>query len=165
MVKIGVLSDSHLYQITDEYLRSCENAFAGCDAIIHAGDLTDISVLSPFQGKAVYAVSGNMCDYEVQQRLSKKNRFEIDGISFGVSHGAGSRHNIEDRVFAMFPDVNCIVYGHTHIPVCHMYGPVLMMNPGSFQATSRYGGPGSYGILTVENGTIKGKIHFLGESV
>ena len=161
MIKAGVLSDSHLYQLSETYLRNCKKAFTECEVIIHAGDLTDISVLTPFIDKTVYAVSGNMCNYEVQQRLPKKLRIEIEQVSIGLSHGAGNRSNIENRVFSLFPDVDCIVYGHTHIPVCHKYGPVLMVNPGSFTPISRYGDAGSYAILTINGPHISGKIHQL----
>ncbi len=162
MTQIGVLSDTHLYQITEEYHKQCRKAFADCSAIIHAGDLTTITALEPFAGKEVFAVSGNMCDYETQKRLPKSRRVAIEGITIGISHGAGNRSNIEERLFDMFPDVDCIVYGHTHRPVCHRdFGGILMINPGSFQTISRYGGAGSYGILTIENDRISGKIYSL----
>ncbi|PIE72846.1 MAG: YfcE family phosphodiesterase [Deltaproteobacteria bacterium] len=161
MIKAGVLSDSHLHQISSQYRENCRQAFAECEIIIHAGDLTELSILSPFSDKKVYAVSGNMCSPDVQRRLPKKRTIEIEEVTIGISHGAGNRFNIEERVFTMFPDANCIVYGHTHLPVCHRYGPVLMVNPGSFQAVSRYGGPGSYAILTIDGDNISGKIHYL----
>ncbi len=161
MITVGILSDSHLNQTTELYKKHCQQAFSNCSTIIHAGDLTDLSVLTPFADKEVYAVSGNMCSWQAQQQLPKEHIIQLEGVTIGVSHGAGERMNIEDRVFAMFPHADCIIYGHTHLPVCHKYGPVLMINPGSFQATSRYGGPGSYAILTIDGTKISGKIHHL----
>jgi len=43
--------------------------------------------------------------------------------------------------------VDCMIYGHTHHPSIQRYGSILMINPGSFQATSRFGAPGTYAIL------------------
>ncbi len=42
-----------------------------------------------------------------------------------------------------------IIYGHTHKPVCHESGGILYINPGSFQATGRFGAPGTFAILEV----------------
>jgi putative phosphoesterase len=161
MIKAGVLSDTHLCQPDESYLRNCARAFSDCEVIFHAGDLTNISVLEPFADKKVYAVSGNMCNYEAQKTLPEKRLVELEGVKIGLTHGAGSRTNIEDRVFETFPNVDCIIYGHTHLPVCHNYGPVLLVNPGSFQAGSRWGQSGSYAILTIDNNSVRGKIYQL----
>lgn len=161
MIKAGVLSDSHLHQPSTTYLRNCQRAFAECDIIIHAGDLTDLSILAPFTDKTVYAVSGNMCGAEAQRRLPKELRINIEQVSIGISHGAGDRNTIEDRLFSIFPEADCIIYGHTHLPTCHTYGPTLMVNPGSFQPTSRFGGPGSYAILSIDGADISGQIYHL----
>ncbi|MCK9173830.1 MAG: metallophosphatase family protein [Desulforhopalus sp.] len=161
MIKAGVLSDTHLCQLDESYLRNCARAFSDCEIIFHAGDLTNLSVLEPFANKRVYAVSGNMCNAETRKALPEKRLVKLEGITIGLTHGAGSHTNIEDRVFEAFPNADCIIYGHTHLPVCHNYGPVLLINPGSFQPVSRWGGPGTYAILTIDNNSVRGKIHQL----
>lgn len=162
MIKIGILSDTHLYKITEQYRIDCINAFAGCDGIIHAGDLTDISILSAFAGKDVYSVHGNMCNQATRQVLSETMVICLNGYSIGICHGAGPRHNIEERLSRIFPEVDCIVYGHTHIPICHKEGGTLFINPGSFQGTGTYGAPGTYGLLQIEKDSLKGFIYELG---
>lgn len=161
MFTIGILSDTHLQHTDQQYLDLCAAAFAHCDAIIHAGDLTDHSILSVFSGKKVYAVHGNMCNWETQRDLPQRKVITISGYTIAVTHGAGPRHNIEERVFEMFPEADCIIYGHTHIPVCHYFGNTLLINPGNFQSTGRYGSPGSYAILQINENGLHGSLHNL----
>lgn len=159
MLTAGILSDTHASTPTQEFIAQCKTAFGHCDVIIHAGDLTDISILSIFEDKQVYGVSGNMCNHLTSKVLPQKRRFDLGGYSIGLTHGAGPRHNIEERVFEMFPDVDCIVFGHTHTPTCHKYGEVLLINPGSFQNTGPYGAPGTYAILKIDESGLEASIH------
>lgn len=158
MTRIGIISDTHLYEYNLSFQRSVTHAFNDCSVIIHAGDLTDITILKAFKGKDIYAVHGNMCNRSTRQALPEQNTFVIDGFTFGLSHGAGQRSNIEDRMFDLFPIVDCIVYGHTHKAVCHRIGATLFINPGSFQSTGPYGAQGTYGIVTIDSDGIHGKI-------
>ncbi len=161
MTTIGILSDTHINRSSKEFRKSCADAFSGCDAIIHAGDLTNIAILSVFGGKDIYAVSGNMCDFATKQSLTESKTLVINGFSVSICHGAGSKHNIEDRLLDRFPETDCIVYGHTHIPVCHTYCETLFLNPGSFHGTGQYGAPGTYGLLRIDSDGLHGSIHEL----
>ncbi len=159
MITIGVLSDTHLPSPDGAFLRRCTQTFVDCDMILHAGDLCDTSILTAFKGKEIHAVCGNMCNYTSRQALPDKKQIIVEGYTIGLTHGAGSYHNIEERVFDMFPGAHCIVYGHTHVPVCHTTGSTLFINPGSFQATGKYGDQGTYGIIRINQREIKGAIH------
>ncbi len=161
MTRIGILSDTHMTATDDFFSRQCAQAFSGCEIILHAGDLCDVSILSAFSGKHVHAVCGNMCNSGTRLALPEKKHIIIDGYSIGLTHGAGPRHNIEERVFGMFSEMSCIVYGHTHIPVCHTIGTTLFINPGSFQSTGKYGAVGTYAILHIDHDGISGTIHSL----
>ena len=161
MFTIGIISDTHLQYPDQHYLELCKKAFAHCDAIIHAGDLTDESILSIFADKSIYAVHGNMCNWKTQKKLPERQKITIEGHIIGITHGAGPRYNIEERVFEMFPDADCIIYGHTHIPVCHYFGTTLLINPGNFQSTGRYGSPGSYAILQIDEKGLHGSLYNL----
>ncbi len=155
---IGILSDTHLSQMTKAFKKHCAAAFNGCDSIIHAGDLTDLSIFSAFPGKTIYGVHGNMCNLAVRQYLPERQEVTIEGFSIGICHGYGPRHNVEERMLDLFPGVDCIVYGHTHQPVCHLIGKTLIINPGSFQSTGRYGAPGTYGRLIIDSNGLHGSI-------
>lgn len=161
MTTVGILSDTHIHGSAEQYVSHCIRAFNGCDVIIHAGDLTDVSILAAFKGKEVHAVHGNMCNSATCRVLPQKKRITLDGYSIGITHGAGNRQNIEERVFEMFPDVDCIVFGHTHQPVCHYFGDILMINPGSFQGTGPHGATGTYALLKIGEAGLKGSIHSL----
>ena len=151
MIRVGILSDPHLNNCPDFFRRQVETVFAQCSMILHAGDLADISVLEAFSGKEVHAVHGNMCNRESQQTLPGSKLITIGGYRIGLCHGAwGPRHTVEERVWAMFPQADCIVYGHTHHAVCHRVGGVLFINPGTFQSTGPHGAPGTYAILHID---------------
>jgi putative phosphoesterase len=161
MIRVGILSDTHISSPSGEFIENCRRAFEGCEAIIHAGDLTDMSVLSAFEGKEVHGVHGNMCGGAVRMNLPAEKRIGIGGYTIGITHGAGSRHDIEGRVYSLFPDADCIVFGHSHIPLVRKYGSTLLVNPGSFLGTGPHGASGTYALLDIGPSGLKAKIHTL----
>ena len=146
-IRAGVLSDTHLSRPDKHFQQQIKACFQACDVIVHAGDLTDPSVLEPFHDKTVYAVHGNMCNLAAQTRHPARLLFSLGRFTIGLAHGAGLGPDIETALWDLFPEADCLIYGHTHRPVCRRYGPALMLNPGSFQSIGRYGAPGSYAIL------------------
>ncbi len=161
MTTVGILSDTHLDAVNETFLKQCATAFAGCDTIIHAGDLTDVAILNVFKGKEIHAVCGNMCNRTTTQILPKEKLIVIAGYTIAITHGAGPRHNIEERVFEQFPAADCIVFGHTHMAVCRNFGLTLLINPGSFQGTGQYGATGTYALLNIEKNGLIATIHSL----
>jgi hypothetical protein len=148
--RIGILSDTHLAELSDRFQTQVATCFAGVDLVLHAGDLTNPTILAAFAGKEVLAVHGNMCNRESSTTLPALRTFTVGGFNIVLTHGdAFSYSNIEERLFTAFAEADCIVYGHTHRPVCHRLGDVLMINPGSFTAPGRHGAPPTYAILTV----------------
>ena len=146
-IRAAVLSDTHLSRPDNRFQQQIKACFQACDVIVHAGDLTDPSVLEPFHDKIVYAVHGNMCNMAARTRHPARLMFSLGRFTIGLAHGAGLGPDIETALWTLFPEADCLIYGHTHRPVCRRYGPALMLNPGSFQSTGRYGAPGSYAIL------------------
>jgi len=147
MIRAGVLSDTHLSQPDSLFTRQIAACFADCDVIIHAGDLTALPVLTAFHGKTVYAVSGNMCDSEVRNCHPEHMQFALGPFAVGLTHGARLGPDTENSLWHLFPEADCIIYGHTHQPVCHRIGATLFLNPGTFRATGLYGAPGTCAIL------------------
>lgn len=158
MIKIGILSDTHLSQVTPLFKKQVTHCFAGMDMILHAGDLTELSILQVFGDRQVHAVRGNMCGHAAYTSLPAEKTIQVGGFTIGLCHGAGSTHDVEERMWQKFGPVDCIVYGHTHNAVCHRSGPVLFINPGSFLSRSRYGRAGTYAILKVDR-DLRGSIH------
>jgi len=156
MITIGVLSDTHLVQPDKWFREKAHQCFTDADMILHAGDLTSLSVLDVFAGKIVHAVHGNMCGPKTRDTLPASKIIAVEKFRLALVHGFGYMPNLEDRLFDAFAPIDCIVYGHSHRPVCHRYGPTLMMNPGSFTATS------TYGIIKVDKQGLEGRILHIG---
>ena len=147
MIRAGVLSDTHLIRPDNHFTEQVRDCFHHCDVIIHAGDLTALKILEAFHDKTVYAVCGNMCDGTVRTHYPKQLLFTLGRFTIGLTHGDRRGQDIEDSLWHLFPEADCMIYGHTHRPVCRHHGKTLFLNPGSFQATSRYGTPGTFAIL------------------
>jgi len=151
LIRAGVLSDTHLIRPDALFRRQIKQCFHACDVIIHAGDLTDLSVLEVFHGKTIYAVHGNMCDGRVRSCQSATAVVHTQPVHDRPHPWRTVRAGIETALWNLFPEADCMIYGHTHRPTCHHYDKTLFLNPGSFQATSRYGAPGTYAILEADD--------------
>jgi putative phosphoesterase len=157
MVRIGVLSDTHIPERARFLPRALLAQFAQVDHIFHAGDIVRVSVLDELAALApVTAVRGNMDGAEA--RLSLKASLTLEGISLGLIHGhGGSKADIRERIRREFDNPRVIVYGHTHEAYWGEERGVWFLNPGS--PTDTTVAPfRSWGILTLENGKIRGEI-------
>lgn len=159
MIKAGILSDTHLTRVTQEFADAVHRCFYDCEVIIHAGDITDVAVLDAFQDKTLYAVHGNCCSQSAPASLPAQFSFELNGFKMGLAHGDRfSKADIESGLISLFPEADCLIYGHTHRAVCHRVAGRLIINPGSFQTAGRYGAPCTYAILEAGE-ELKGKIY------
>lgn len=148
-MKIGVISDTHVSGPVNELRSLSDDIFADVSMILHAGDLTRISVLDAFPGKEVVAVAGNMDRYDVTTSLPEKEIIEVESYRIGLIHGWGSSKNLEERIINCFEDVHVIVYGHTHRAANHINRGILMFNPGAYSGTHPFGHNRSVGVLTI----------------
>lgn len=160
-VSVGILSDTHRSRIDDEFRAQVEYAFSSCTVIVHAGDLTSSSILEAFGDRPIYAVHGNMCGRDTHAALPQSVSFSIAGHRIGLTHGDRAGYDIETGLIALFPDADCIIYGHTHRPNVQRFSSVLMINPGTFRSTGRLGSPGTYAILTADSQGLSAEIHTL----
>jgi len=148
-MKAGILSDTHLNAADPQFRELARRCFSDCEVIIHAGDLTDLSVLEAFADQKVFAVCGNMCRGASRKALNPQETFSLGKFRFGLTHGAGLGPDIEARLWELFPEVDCMIYGHTHRAVSHRINNTLIVNPGSFKSTGPWGAPGTYAILEI----------------
>ena len=156
LVRIGVLSDTHL-TLGDARLPAllarCQQHFAGTELILHAGDVVDPQLLSLLP-RPVLAVRGNLDPPELPERRI----VTVAEKRIGLIHGWGAKYDLEERVLRAFSgaEVDCIVYGHSHQPACHVVNGILLFNPGS--PTDRRNAPfPSLGILSI-GAEIEGEI-------
>lgn len=157
-VRIGVISDTHIPYRARTIPPIVFEIFRDVAMILHAGDLVTLDVITQLEAQApVYAVYGNVDPLDVVQKLPKKREIEVEGVRIGLVHGDGPGRSTAERALAAFSGVDCIVFGHSHSPLCQRVDDVLLFNPGS--ATDRRAQPKhSVGILTVHDGKIDGEI-------
>jgi len=149
-MKMGVISDTHAHSLKN-IPKAVLDTLAGVDLIVHAGDITGISVLRELQkiGK-VEAVCGNMCSAEIKAILPESLIFDAEGKRIGLTHGTGGRADIVSKVHRSFSDVDIIIFGHSHAAYSRVVDGVLMFNPG----------PAAYscGLLIIDGDEVKSKI-------
>lgn len=149
MITIGILSDTHQNKLTDGFKKDIARIFASVEKIIHAGDITTLAVYEFLLNWELYAVRGNMDEYDLQQILPEKRIIEMGNKRIGIIHGRGAPNYIEDVVDAAFDDVDVIVYGHSHVPLFSKRSNAVLFNPGSYR--SSYFHHGTAGIMTIDD--------------
>jgi putative phosphoesterase len=141
-MKIGVLSDTHLYS-TEDLPQQIKQAFSEVELIVHTGDFVTLEVLEKLRAMGeVKAVRGNMDSVEIKSLLPEKELIVVKGKRIGIIHGTGTPWGIENRVREQFEEVDIILYGHTHQAKNEVIGGVLFFNPGAAK--------NSYGILQID---------------
>jgi hypothetical protein len=156
---VGVIADTHLQGPTRELADLLQGPFRDADVILHAGDITEMSVLDAFAGKEVIAVCGNMDSPSVRERLPSKRVWKAGKFRIGLIHGWGGKQGVEARVREEFAGVDCLVYGHTHVSASRREDGLYFFNPGSFSGLFP-GGARSVGVLELGE-TITGRIYAL----
>ncbi|CAB3792255.1 metallophosphoesterase family protein [Paraburkholderia fynbosensis] len=138
--RIGLISDTHNL-MRPEALRH----LAGCDAIIHAGDICNQAVLDALRQIApVTAVRGNNDTGDWAASLPTHATLSVQQVTIRVVHdiadlGADPRRE----------GVGVVVSGHSHKPSISERDGVLFVNPGS-AGPRRFKLPICAGILTIE---------------
>ena len=114
-MNVLVLADTHLRQgqaarLIDKLCGHLETA----DVIIHAGDVTDASVLTALEEFApVRAVLGNNDHGMI---LPERLVVELDGCVVGAVHDSGPAVGRAARLRRWFPQADVVVFGHSHMP-------------------------------------------------
>lgn len=140
---IGVVSDTHVYRRGGRRLPSeVIDLFRrfGVGLILHAGDANTAAVLADLAEVApVLAVTGNNDDGELYALLPETIEFSVGRFRFGMMHGLGKGTARQEARARFAGNVDCAVYGHSHIPLIESVDGTILFNPGS--ATDRRWGP------------------------
>lgn len=133
MKLVGLISDTHIPSRAKAIPNEVFKIFNGVSLILHAGDLTQISVIDELQQLApVVAVSGNMDRGEVRERLPKMNSVRVYDWKIGVIHDPGIFSGTRRmKTIAKQNNLDALVFGHTHRPSIRQAGEALFVNPGS----------------------------------
>lgn len=134
LVRLLLVSDTHVplraKRLPDELLRESDRA----DVVVHAGDWVDLATLDLLEGRArrLVGVYGNNDGPELRARLPEVARVRLGGLRFGVVHETGAAHGREARCATLYPDLDILVFGHSHIPWdTKAPGGLRLLNPGS----------------------------------
>ncbi|TWI74351.1 hypothetical protein LZ24_00954 [Desulfobotulus alkaliphilus] len=158
-IRVGVLSDTHMQAADDTLFSLRQGVFSDVSMILHAGDMTRLSVLDAFYDVDVFAVCGNCDGPDVREHHPVSRIVPIGPVRVGLIHGWGERSGVMMRAKNAFEGVDAVVFGHTHVPECHKLDDVLMFNPGSYSDNRKGPWPHTVGILTIfPNGDISGDI-------
>jgi uncharacterized protein len=147
MRTIGAISDTH------GLLRpQALAALAGCDPIIHAGDIGNPDVLARLGVLApVHAVRGNVDHGAWSANLPVTRRIEIDGFRIYVLH------ILAELDPQAADNVDAVIYGHSHQPKIETKNGTLFFNPGS-AGPRRFRLPITVGRMTAEHGKLRAEI-------
>lgn len=130
------------------------------DLIIHAGDINKDYVIYELEEFAsVEYVLGNNDNEDDWLKAERKKVISLGDCNIGIIHGNGDKGTTLQRVQEAFKgqNVDCVIFGHSHIPMNEVIEGVLYFNPGS-PTDKRRQEKYSYGILTVDEGRVSGKI-------
>jgi putative phosphoesterase len=137
-MRVGVIADTHglLRPRVLELL-------AGCDRLLHAGDVGGAEVLSRLREIApVEAVRGNTDSGPEARELPPSIAGELAGLPFGMIHRR------EDVPRDWPSRLRLVVFGHSHRPEMEWRGQCLFLNPGACGAR-RFSLPLTLAILTI----------------
>jgi putative phosphoesterase len=153
--RLAVIADTHLPRGPRRLPDACVERLRAADAILHAGDFVELSVLAELEalGPPVHAVRGNVDSSELQARLPATRMVDAAGARIALVHDGGPAHDRFQRLRRRFPDADAVVFGHSHIPLHEARDGFQIFNPGS--PTERRRAPRhTMGIATVEDGAL-----------
>jgi uncharacterized protein len=155
-MRLGIVSDTHLPRGSRALPPDCLERLAAADAILHAGDLIELSVLELLQsiGPPVHAIRGNVDSAQLQARLPLVRTVEAGGARIAMIHDAGPAQGRLARMRRRFPQADAVVFGHSHLPLHEEADGFQIFNPGS--PTERRRAPHhTMGIAAVEDGRVR----------
>ena len=134
-MRLAIISDTHLPRGSRRLPEECVQRMRAAELILHAGDLVAVEVLIELEtlGPPVLAVHGNVDEPDVRARLPAERTVEADGARIAMVHDAGPADRRLERLRLRFPEVDAVVFGHSHIPLHESSsdGAFQIFNPGS----------------------------------
>lgn len=152
-LRLGIISDTHGL-LRPEVFR----AFAGVDAILHAGDLGGADLFVELEAIApVTCVWGNTDGPEVRARVPEIAQLEMGGLQVVVVHGQQFGSPTPRVVVKAYPGADLVVFGHSHRPLIERVEGTLAINPGS-AGPRRFRDPVTVAVAEVEGGAVTARL-------
>jgi putative phosphoesterase len=170
VARIGLVADTHIPEAGPDLPPVAYDALAGCDRILHCGDLHTVEVVDRLEQLARTVASrgngdpvrpaGGRPGVPDDPRIAERFVLEVEGVRIGLTHdlehAEGRRDEDVSTLLARVFDgpVDIAVSGHTHVPlVWGLADGTALVNPGS--PTMPYGYRdivGTIGFLEVDDG-------------
>lgn len=128
------MADTHVPKRARDLPPELWAAVDAADVVVHAGDWVELPLLDALAARAkrLIACYGNNDGPALRGRLPEVARAELAGVRLAVVHETGPAAGREQRCAARFPDVDLLVFGHSHIPWDSTAATGLrLLNPGS----------------------------------
>ena len=129
-----MLSDTHVPRRARTLPRQVWDEVERADVVLHAGDWTSEALLDELEQRSrrLVACWGNNDGPELRARLPEVATATLGGVRFAVVHETGAAAGRGVRAQARYPDVDVLVFGHSHIPWdTRAPGGLRLLNPGS----------------------------------
>jgi putative phosphoesterase len=150
-MRLGLIADTHIPEARDQLWPQVFDAFAGCDAILHGGDIHELWLLDQLERVApVFAARGNGDEGFGGRPLPRPDArvhdtwiVQVARLRVGIIHDLTipevppylTVDNVSRRRFGAEPGtpqaLDVVVYGDTHVQRIDVIGPTLTVNPGS----------------------------------
>ncbi|MFB9924037.1 metallophosphoesterase family protein [Amycolatopsis halotolerans] len=133
-MRLLLLADTHLPKRAKELPAQVWDEVAKADVVVHAGDWVDVDTLDALEARSarLIGVYGNNDGPELRKRLPEVARETLEGVRLAVVHETGDAKGRPARCDALYPDVDVLIFGHSHIPWDTVTpGGLRLLNPGS----------------------------------
>jgi putative phosphoesterase len=123
--------------------------------ILHVGDAGHASVLQSLEEVApTVAVRGNADPVDLIERLPDRVWIEAGSRTVLLLHGHHGKTALKAARSAAAPDIDLVVFGHSHRPLIDREGRTILFNPGS--PTERRWNPHfGVGLIRVSDGELQ----------
>ena|SRR5688572_2638112 len=132
--RLLLTADTHLPKRARDLPEQLWREVDVADVVVHAGDWVDVALLDELEARSrrLVGVYGNNDHGVLRERLPEVARVEIERVRLGVVHETGQKQGREARCATAYPDLDVLVFGHSHIPWDTTAPSGLrLLNPGS----------------------------------
>lgn len=133
-MNLVLIADTHVPKRARSLPAQVWDAVEHADVVFHAGDWVEPALLDEFEHRSrrLVGVFGNNDGPGLRRRLPATATAVLDGVRFAMVHETGHAKGRELRCEALYPDVDVLVFGHSHIPWDTVSPSGLrLLNPGS----------------------------------
>jgi putative phosphoesterase len=133
-MRLVLISDTHVPKRARDLPVPLWAAIDAAEVVIHAGDWVDVDLLNQLETRSARLIGcyGNNDGPALRRRLPEVAHATLEGVRFAVIHETGPAGGRERRCAERFPDVDVLVFGHSHIPWdTTAESGLRLLNPGS----------------------------------